>query len=205
MKTIKVGCMPGKLQVLEVREGETARELIQRAGLEYSNHEIRLDGSVINLDTDISNGSLCVIMSRIKGNVEYDYVTELCKEDVKGLLDLDEEIPTIIESDFVEIEGSVIIIGNGYSIPYVTVDAESFLSIYDKVERPELRIEYPPTSYETIQITPVEHKCKCASAKEIIEKELKELRISRDKWLAFANEESAKINVLNKILDELNK
>lgn len=209
MKTIKVGCMPGKLQVLEVREGETAGELIQRAGLECSNHEIRLDGKVVNLDTDISNGSLCVIMSRIKGNVDCDYVTELNKEDVRCLLDLDEELPTSIEEDFVEVEGGVTIIGNGHSIPYVTVDTESFLSIYSKKERTSITENNVVTGYlarasfDNLNVTPVENTN--ANIESIINDMIRECEDTREKWLAYAQEENSKIEILNDLLNKISK
>ena len=51
MKTIKCGLMPGRLQQIEVSENTTARELFEKAGIELANHEIRLDGEKIALDT----------------------------------------------------------------------------------------------------------------------------------------------------------
>ena len=68
MKTIKVGLMPGKLQQVEVNENTTAREVFEKAGIELSNHEVRLDGEKITLDTKVNNGNLLVAMKLIKGN-----------------------------------------------------------------------------------------------------------------------------------------
>ena len=55
---IKVGMMPGRLVEVEVNEGLTAREIFARANVELSNHEVRLDGDKIELDTVINNGGL---------------------------------------------------------------------------------------------------------------------------------------------------
>ena len=68
MKTLKVGQMPGKLVEVAIQEGMTAREIFNLAEVEISNHEIRLDGEKISLDTRIENGSLLVGMRQIKGN-----------------------------------------------------------------------------------------------------------------------------------------
>ena len=68
MKTLKVGQMPGRLVEVAIQEGMTAREIFNLAEVEISNHEIRLDGEKISLDTRIENGSLLVGMRQIKGN-----------------------------------------------------------------------------------------------------------------------------------------
>ena len=43
MLKIKVGMMPGKLVEVVVEQGSTAREIFEVAGVELSNHEIRLE------------------------------------------------------------------------------------------------------------------------------------------------------------------
>lgn len=68
MKTLKVGQMPGRLVEVAIQEGMTAKEIFNLAEVEISNHEIRLDGEKISLDTRIENGSLLVGMRQIKGN-----------------------------------------------------------------------------------------------------------------------------------------
>lgn len=68
MKTLKVGQMPGKLVEVAIQEGMTAKEIFELAEVEISNHEVRLDGEKISLDTRIENGSLLVGMRQIKGN-----------------------------------------------------------------------------------------------------------------------------------------
>ena len=68
MKTLKVGQMPGRLVEVAIQEGMTAREIFNLAEVEISNHEIRLDGEKISLDTNINGGNLLVAMKMIKGN-----------------------------------------------------------------------------------------------------------------------------------------
>ena len=68
MLKIKVGMMPGKLVEIVTNEGATAREIFETAGVELSNHEIRLDGEKIDLDRTINEGRLLVGMRLIKGN-----------------------------------------------------------------------------------------------------------------------------------------
>jgi hypothetical protein len=73
-------------------------ELFELAGIEVQNHEIRLDGEKITLDTIINNGGLLVAMKMIKGNSEI-YITDLTKEEVEMLLDV--ALPTVIEKEWV--------------------------------------------------------------------------------------------------------
>ena len=69
MLNLKVGVMPGKLVQVVVEEGTSAREVFSVAGVEIANHEIRLDGNKIDLDTKINSGNLLVAMKMIKGNM----------------------------------------------------------------------------------------------------------------------------------------
>ena len=41
MPSIKVGMMPGRLEVVEYTEGESAYEIFERANIGVSNHEVR--------------------------------------------------------------------------------------------------------------------------------------------------------------------
>lgn len=66
--TIKVGALPGKLTELIVVKGTSAREIFKLADIEVSNHEIRLDGEKIDVDSTINDGKLLVSMRQIKGN-----------------------------------------------------------------------------------------------------------------------------------------
>ena len=68
MLKIKAGLMPGKLVEVITESGATAKEIFDLAQIEITNHEIRLDGDKIDLNTKIENGSLLVGMRQIKGN-----------------------------------------------------------------------------------------------------------------------------------------
>lgn len=68
MLKIKAGLMPGKLVEVIAENGATAKEIFDLAQIEITNHEIRLDGNKIDLNTRIENGSLLVGMRQIKGN-----------------------------------------------------------------------------------------------------------------------------------------
>ncbi|MBQ3421616.1 MAG: hypothetical protein IJH34_08085 [Romboutsia sp.] len=82
---IKVGMMPGRLVEVEVQEGLTANEIFEKANVEISNHEIRLDGEKISMDTVINNGNLLVAMKMIKGNSDI-YVSNCTEEEIEMLL-----------------------------------------------------------------------------------------------------------------------
>ena len=65
---IRIGLMPGKLSTIIVEKGTSAKRCFEIAGIELSNHEIRLDGEKIDPDKEIENGSLLCGMKLIKGN-----------------------------------------------------------------------------------------------------------------------------------------
>lgn len=67
--TLKVGVMPGKLTEIAILEGTNAKDAFALAEIDTSGYELRLDGVVIDEDTDVSRGSLLVAMKKIKGNV----------------------------------------------------------------------------------------------------------------------------------------
>jgi len=66
--TLKVGVMPGKLTEIAILEGTNAKDAFALAEIDTSGYELRLDGVVIDEDTDVSRGSLLVAMKKIKGN-----------------------------------------------------------------------------------------------------------------------------------------
>lgn len=66
--TLKVGVMPGKLTEITILEGTNAKDAFALAEINTSGYELRLDGTVIDENTDVSRGSLLVAMKKIKGN-----------------------------------------------------------------------------------------------------------------------------------------
>ena len=193
MKTIKVGLMPGKLQQVEVNENTTAREVFEKAGIELSNHEIRLDGEKINLDTVIYNGNLCVGLKMIKGNAEFRK-TDCTQEEVEILLGV--KLPQVINTDSINMCGDnflQIVVGNETLI----VEEDMFLSVYNIV-----------SGDETVDIKEVreevEVESKDSKAMDVLNKELEELESTYNFYIEEAHAISNKIMFLKRIISEIN-
>ena len=192
MKTIKFGLMPGRLQQIEVSENTTARELFEKAGIELANHEIRLDGEKIDLDTIIYNGSLCVGLKMIKGNSDV-YVTDCTDEEVDMLLgvklpkEINESNINTCGENFIQIE-----VGNELFV----VDEDMFYSIYN------VRTELDKALFGYEVKEEVEPKDK--KAMDVLNKELEELEESYSFYIEEANAISNKIMFLKRIISEIN-
>ena len=196
MKTIKCGLMPGRLQQIEVSENTTARELFEKAGIELANHEIRLDGEKIDLDTIIYNGSLCVGLKMIKGNSDV-YVTDCTDEEVNMLLgvklpkEINESNINTCGENFIQIE-----VGNELFV----VEEDMFYSIYNV--RTEL--DKALFGYEVKEEIKEEVK-EDNNAIEIIENEINELKKTYDFYTNQAIEVNSKISLLQDLLNKINK
>ena len=192
MKTIKCGLMPGRLQQIEVSENTTARELFEKAGIELANHEIRLDGEKIDLDTIIYNGSLCVGLKMIKGNSDV-YVTDCTDEEVNMLLgvklpkEINENNINTCGENFIQIE-----VGNELFV----VEEDMFYSIYN------VRTELDKALFGYEVKEEVEPKDK--KAMDVLNKELEELEESYSFYIEEANAISNKIMFLKRIISEIN-
>ena len=193
MKTIKVGLMPGRLQQIEVSENTTAREVFEKAGIELSNHEVRLDGEKIDLDTVIYNGNLCVGLKMIKGNAEFRK-TNCTQEEVAILLGV--ELPQVINTDSINMCGDNFLqieVGNETLI----VEEDMFLSVYnivggdETVDIKEIREE-------------VEIESKDSKAMDVLNKELEDLEKSYNFYMEEALAISNKIMFLKRIISEIN-
>ena len=207
MKTIKCGVMPGKLQVVEIQEGDNAKALFERAGIEVSNHEIRLDGSKIDINDNITGGGLLVAMKQIKGNAGTIYIAKgLTPSEVSTLFDIEEEIPTMLSLNEVEINGNVVIIGNGTTIPYITVELDMFNSVYIPKELTTTTTETPVLQVSASDESKPQEKCTCEKVDELkadLEKDLKELRDMISYYKSLARECEAKEEVVKYVLDKL--
>lgn len=207
MNTIKVGCMPGKLQVVEIQEGDNAKALFERAGIEVSNHEIRLDGSKIDINDKITSGGLLVAMKQIKGNAGTIYIAKgLTPSEVSTLFDIDEEIPTMLNPNEVEIHDNVVIIGNGTTIPYTTVELDMFNSVYIPEEVVTTVTEVPVLQVSASDESKPQEKCTCEKVDELkadLEKDLKELRDMINYYKELAQKYEAKEEVVKYVLDKL--
>ena len=206
-KTIKVGVMPGKLQTIEIQEGDNAKALFERAGIEVSNHEIRLDGSKIDINDNITGGGLLVAMKQIKGNAGTIYIAKgLTPSEVSTLFDIEEEIPTMLSLNEVEINGNVVIIGNGTTIPYITVELDMFNSVYIPKELTTTTTETPVLQVSASDESKPQEKCTCEKVDELkadLEKDLKELRDMISYYKSLARECEAKEEVVKYVLDKL--
>ena len=207
MKTIKVGVMPGKLQTIEIQEGDNAKALFERAGIEVSNHEIRLDGSKIDINDNITSGGLLVAMKKIKGNAEAMYVAKgLFPSEVSTLFDIEEEIPTMLSLNEVEINGNVVIIGNGTTIPYTTVELNMFNSVYILEEVTTTTTETPVLQVNASDESKPQEECACekiANLKEILKEDLEKMEDLISYYKSLARECEAKVEVINNVLDRL--
>lgn len=192
MKTIKVGLMPGRLQQIEVNENTTARELFEKAGIELANHEIRLDGEKIDLDTIIYNGSLCVGLKMIKGNSDV-YVTDCTDEEIDMLLGV--KLPKEINESNINTCGENFIQIEVGSESFV-VEEDMFYSIYNV--RTEL--DEALFGYEVKEEVKEDN-----NAIEIIENEINELKKTYDFYTNQAIEVNSKISLLQDLLNKINK
>ena len=191
MKTIKCGLMPGRLQQIEVSENTTARELFEKAGIELANHEIRLDGEKIDLDTIIYNGSLCVGLKMIKGNSDV-YVTDCTDEEVDMLLgvklpkEINESNINTCGENFIQIE-----VGNELFV----VEEDMFYSIYNV--RTEL--DKALFNYEVKEEVKEDNK-----AIKILNEELKSLEERYNYYIEEARKVQDKKIFLQRLISEIN-
>lgn len=193
MPSIKVGMMPGKLEVVEYTEGDTAYEIFERANIGLSNHEVRLDGEKIAIDTKINNGNLLVAMKMIKGNAEFRK-TNCTQEEVTILLGV--ELPQEINTDSINMCGDNFLqieVGNETLI----VEEDMFLSVYNIVG-----------GDETVDIKEVreeiEVESKDSKAMDVLNKELEDLEKSYNFYIEEAHAISNKIMFLKRIISEIN-
>ena len=193
MPSIKVGMMPGRLEVVEYTEGESAYEIFERANIGVSNHEVRLDGEKIALDTKVNNGNLLVAMKMIKGNAEFRK-TNCTQEEVAILLGV--ELPQEINTDSINMCGDNFLqieVGNETLI----VEEDMFLSVYNIVGGDEM--------VDTREVREeVEVESKDSKAMDVLNKELEELESTYNFYIEEAHAISNKIMFLKRIISEIN-
>ena len=197
MPSIKVGMMPGRLEVVEYTEGESVYEIFERANIGVSNHEIRLDGEKIAIDTRINNGNLLVAMKMIKGNASFRR-TDCTPQEVEMLLGV--KLPKEINTDSINMCGDNFLqieVGS----ETLVVEEDMFLSVYNEIVE-EFNGE------EVIDIKEVkeevEVKSKDSKAMDVLNKELEELEKSYNFYIEEANAISNKIMFLQRLITEIN-
>lgn len=200
---IKVGVMPGRLEIVEYTKGEQANEIFDRAGIEVSNHEVRLDGNKISLTDEINEGNLLVAMKMIKGNARV-FSSSCTDEEIEILLE--QALPQQIKVSDVTIEDDIVIIKIGNS--EVVIDKEMFMSIYEEDEVAQ-EGEMPWDSRDIVDIinpTPIEHKCtydKNAEARKVLEDMIGESKIQYDYYMDKAMEYHEKMEILKEAISRL--
>lgn len=191
--TIKVGVMPGRLQEVVYEEGATARELLDMAGVEVSNHEIRLDGNKIGLDEKINGGNLLVAMKMIKGNASV-YKSTFTEEERYILLGYN--LPQVLSDDMVKVNEYAVIVVE-YQGEELCFDIETFTSVYDKVN----------SEVETIDIQEVKEETSCGCthkmALDILKEEYEEEMKSYNSWIEIAMEHKKKADYLEKLIEKI--
>lgn len=194
MPNIKVGMMPGKLEVVEYTEGETAYEIFERANIGLSNHEVRLDGEKITLDTKVNNGNLLVAMKMIKGNASFRK-TDCTPQEVEMLLGV--KLPKEINTDSIDVCGEdflQIVVGNDTLI----VEEDMFLSVYNEVVSDELIEEVVEEVTEIKEIQSQSDK-----ALDVLNKELEELEKTYNYHIEEAHELHNKMLFLQRLIAEI--
>ena len=191
VNTIKVGQMPGKLVTVEYENGVSARIIFEKAGLEYKNYEIRLDGNKINIDDSVYNGKLLVAMKMIKGNKEV-YVSELPMEEIEIILEA--KLPQVIDvQDVVTIDDEYVMVQD-----YI-LNSDTFDSIYILTEEVK-EIEGFTEELETVE---EEHICKCNKGREYIEAKLVELEKDAQFYWSQYREKSIQVELLKDVLNNM--
>ena len=212
--SIKVGVMPGRLTVVEYNRGESAKNLFEKANVEVSNHEIRLDGNKIDINDEINEGNLLVAMKMIKGNAKV--FSSDCTEDEISIL-LEEALPQVIKAEDVVVHNGVVEIKIGNS--EVVIDEDMFRSIYDETEaeltpaeeKVHASIDWNDDNIFTpnfLQIVGDGHVCTCSNAKsekaievleELIEENKKEFNYYMDKAMEYKGKMEVLEIALNRI------
>lgn len=194
MPSIKVGMMPGKLEVVEYTEGESAYEIFERANIGLSNHEIRLDGEKITLDTKVNNGNLLVAMKMIKGNAEFRK-TDCTQEEVEILLGV--KLPQVINTDSINMCGEDFLqieVGNDTLI----VEEDMFLTVYNDVFDDE---EVKEIVEEVTEIKEIQSQGD--KALDVLNRELKELDKTYNYHIEEAHELHNKMLFLQRLIAEI--
>lgn len=203
MPSIKVGMMPGRLEVVEYTEGDTANEIFGKTNIDLSNHEIRLDGEKITLDTRVSNGNLLVAMKMIKGNASFRK-TDCTQEEVAILLGV--ELPKEINTDSINMCGDnflQIVVGN----ETLVVEEDMFLSVYNEIVEEfngEEVVDVREVREEVVDTREIEVESKDSKAMDVLNKELEDLEKSYRFYIEEAHAINNKIMFLQRIIAEIN-
>ena len=203
MPSIKVGMMPGRLEVVEYTEGESAYEIFERANIGVSNHEVRLDGEKVALDTRINNGNLLVARKMIKGNASLRK-TDSTQEEVAILLGV--KLPQVINTDSINMCGDNFLqieVGN----ETLVVEEDMFLSVYNEIVdefKGEEVVDIREYREEVGDVWEIEVESKDSKAMDVLNKELEDLEKSYRFYIEEAHAINNKIMFLQRLIAEIN-
>jgi sulfur carrier protein ThiS len=65
---VKVGKLPGRIQEVAVEDGASVADALEAAELDVTGYEIRLNGSPVDVDTELEDGDTLLLVKKIKGN-----------------------------------------------------------------------------------------------------------------------------------------
>jgi sulfur carrier protein ThiS len=66
--TVRVGRLPGVINDIALNGGRTVKDALEGAELDDAGHEIRVNGSLAKLETDLRQGDTVLLVRKIKGN-----------------------------------------------------------------------------------------------------------------------------------------
>lgn len=200
--TIKVGLMPGKLSEIVYEEGMPVSDLFTYAGITVDNHDIRLDGEKVSMDTKVYSGSLLVATKQIKGNCDCACACEECECEVYRAegLNLDEiemllgvPLPTEIEKDDIEIiDEDTLSIKTGLET-YI-VETSMFDSVY-KIAKKE------DEEYQEMMIEKVEELVSPypKGAEENIKMLIEEITKQKERYSTWVEQCNCQLEVLREL------
>lgn len=68
--TVKVGVMPGQISEYALESGATVAQALETAGLDSTGYDIRVNGAAASLDNVLADGSIVLLVKKIKGNAD---------------------------------------------------------------------------------------------------------------------------------------
>ena len=66
--TVKVGCLPGRIEEVALNGGRTVADALTGAGLSAEGYEIRVNTESVDTTHTLSDGNVVLLVKKIKGN-----------------------------------------------------------------------------------------------------------------------------------------
>jgi hypothetical protein len=65
---VRVGRLPGRIENIVLNGGRKVSDALQGAGLDANGHEIRVNGVLGTMETELVQGDVVLLVRKIKGN-----------------------------------------------------------------------------------------------------------------------------------------